>query len=339
MNYELNNCKYLSRNYKGLGSAGNKAKTDIEKIMDSMGLGNAGLRQTTYNNKLAHFFLTLAGVIKSPFSLKRGDTLLLQYPLKKYFTLVCRMAHMRGARVVVIIHDLGSFRRKALTPEKEICRLNHADYIIAHNDSMKQWLESHGCRAMVGTLGIFDYLSDTQAAKNNSSEDMRTIVYAGALSHRKNTFLYRWGEHISSFKVRLYGNGFEIGKAKGADKFELMGFVKSDELIATARGHFGLVWDGASEDGMHGRLGRISQDKQSAQDVALSALLAARDNMEAGRPGAVCQQARHRSVRRLAERARHHSAQHHTGTVCLHEDERRAHRQPHSPGPLLQNCL
>ena len=42
------------------------------------------------------------------------------------------MAHMRGARVVVIIHDLGSFRRKALTPEKEICRLNHADYIIAH---------------------------------------------------------------------------------------------------------------------------------------------------------------------------------------------------------------
>lgn len=36
MNYELNNCKYLSRNYKGLGSAGNKAKTDIEKIMDSM---------------------------------------------------------------------------------------------------------------------------------------------------------------------------------------------------------------------------------------------------------------------------------------------------------------
>lgn len=255
MNYELNNCKYLSRNYKGLGSAGNKAKTDIEKIMDSMGLGNAGLRQTTYNNKLAHFFLTLAGVIKSPFSLKRGDTLLLQYPLKKYFTLVCRMTHMRGARVVVIIHDLGSFRRKALTPEKEICRLNHADYIIAHNDSMKQWLESHGCRAMVGTLGIFDYLSDTQAAKNNSSEDMRTIVYAGALSHRKNTFLYRWGEHISSFKVRLYGNGFEIGKAKGADKFELMGFVKSDELIATARGHFGLVWDGASEDGCTGDWG------------------------------------------------------------------------------------
>lgn len=188
MNYELNNCKYLSRNYKGLGSAGNKAKTDIEKIMDSMGLGNAGLRQTTYNNKLAHFFLTLAGVIKSPFS-------------------------------------------------------------------MKQWLESHGCRAMVGTLGIFDYLSDTQTAKNNSSEDMRTIVHAGALSHRKNTFLYRWGEHISSFKVRLYGNGFEIGKAKGADKFELMGFVKSDELIATARGHFGLVWDGASEDGCTGDWG------------------------------------------------------------------------------------
>ena len=40
------NC-YLSRNYKGLSSAGNKAKTDIEQIMKDLSFKNVGLKQTT----------------------------------------------------------------------------------------------------------------------------------------------------------------------------------------------------------------------------------------------------------------------------------------------------
>ena len=38
---------FLSRNYKGLGSAGNKAKTDIERIMEGMGIRHASLPRTT----------------------------------------------------------------------------------------------------------------------------------------------------------------------------------------------------------------------------------------------------------------------------------------------------
>ena len=41
------NC-YLSRNYRGLSSAGNKAKTDIEQIMSDMSFKNVGLKQTVY---------------------------------------------------------------------------------------------------------------------------------------------------------------------------------------------------------------------------------------------------------------------------------------------------
>ena len=41
------NC-YLSRNYKGTASAGNKAKTDIERIMSEAGFKNVGLKQTVY---------------------------------------------------------------------------------------------------------------------------------------------------------------------------------------------------------------------------------------------------------------------------------------------------
>ena len=56
----MRNC-YLSRNYKGVDGAGNKAKTDIEQIMESNGFVNVGLRQTRYTNSILAFLATLAG--------------------------------------------------------------------------------------------------------------------------------------------------------------------------------------------------------------------------------------------------------------------------------------
>lgn len=252
------NC-YLSRNYKGLSSAGNKAKTDIERIMEEMSFKNVGLMQTTYNNAVSAFLRTLASVLKSPFCLHKGDNLVLQYPLKKYFTFVCNMAHLRGAKVIVLIHDLGSFRRKALTVEQEIKRLNHADYVIAHNEKMKRWLENNGCKAKLGVLEIFDYLSETKASAKPDVKKPYSILYAGALNLRKNTFLYEVGKYIRSFSFNLYGNGFEMDKAKGKEYFNYMGFVKSDDLIATAQGDFGLVWDGGSTSTCTGNFGEYLQ--------------------------------------------------------------------------------
>lgn len=250
----MRNC-YLSRNYKGISSAGNKAKTDIEQIMSENGFVNVGFPQTRYTNALLAFFVTLAGVLKAPFSLRKGDRLVLQYPLKKYFAFVCRMAHLRGAKVIVVIHDLGSFRRKKLTVEQEIKRLSHADYIIAHNERMKQWLKDNNCRVPMGVLGIFDYLSDTVATSCGKVEKPYEVVYAGALNLRKNTFLYEVGAYVRSFRFNLYGNGFELEKAKGKEHFVCKGFVQSDELIATVQGDFGLVWDGSSIDACAGSFG------------------------------------------------------------------------------------
>lgn len=252
------NC-YLSRNYKGLSSAGNKAKTDIEQIMEKMSFRNVGLRQTTYTNEVLSFLTTLTSVLKSPFCLHKGDKLVLQYPLKKYFSFVCNMAHLRGAKVIVLIHDLGSFRRKALTVAQEIKRLNHADYIIAHNEKMKKWLEDNGCKAKLGVLEIFDYLSESKATPKPNVKKPYSVLYAGALNVRKNTFLYEVGEYIHSFSFNLYGNGFEIDKAKGKEHFKYMGFVKSDDLIATTQGDFGLVWDGFSASACTGNFGEYLQ--------------------------------------------------------------------------------
>lgn len=247
------NC-FLSRNYKNISGAGNKAKTDIEQIMLDMGFKNVGLRQTMVQNKILSFFITLFGVLKMPFSIRRGDIIVLQYPLKKYFSFACHMAHLRGAKVIALIHDLGSFRRKALSLAKERRRLDNADYIIAHNEKMQSWLKENGFNASIGTLGIFDYLSETSASLDHSTPPYN-IVYAGGLSPRKNTFLYELGEHIKNYKFNLYGNGFDFSQAKGIEHINYMGFVNSDELIATVKGDFGLVWDGFSLDACTGDWG------------------------------------------------------------------------------------
>lgn len=247
---------YLSRNYRNITSAGNKAKIDIEAVMERLGYIHAGMPQSHIKSSAGAFIRTLASVIKAPFDLHKGDILVVQYPLKKYFSSVCHAAHLRGAKVVTVIHDLGSFRRKALSPEREIRRLNNADYIIAHNESMKAWLEQHGIMKPVDTLGIFDYLSATESpVKKSMPGDNPKIVYAGGLNRRKNAFIYNMGSHIGNCTVALYGRGFEHDAAECSDKFDYKGFTPSDTLIATVDGHFGLVWDGDSTDGCTGDFG------------------------------------------------------------------------------------
>lgn len=125
---------------------------------------------------------------------------------------MCQIAHCKGAKVVVVIHDLGSFRRKKLTVAQEIRRLGHADYIIAHNSRMKQWLLDNGCKVPLGVLEIFDYLSETTASSHLVPSQPYGVVYAGALNPRKNTFLYEVGNYVHSYKFNLYGNGFDLEK-------------------------------------------------------------------------------------------------------------------------------
>ena len=150
---------YISRNYKDITSAGNKAKTDIETTMQRMGFVNIGLAHTVGRGALRHFFRNLFGIVKAMCQVRKGDVLVLQYPLKKYYEAMCNVAHWKGAKVITQIHDLNSFRSKRLTPKQEMARLGHSDVVIAHNETMKAWLEAQGCPAKLTTLGIFDYLS------------------------------------------------------------------------------------------------------------------------------------------------------------------------------------
>ncbi|WP_321478895.1 galactofuranosyltransferase [uncultured Bacteroides sp.] len=247
---------YLSRNYKGIDNAGNKAKTDIEEIMDGLCFKNVGLKRTFYTNSVAAFFFTFMGILKFPFNIHKGDVLILQYPLKKYYTYVCRLAHIRGCKVVTVIHDLGSFRRKRLTTAKEINRLMCSDYIISHNAYMKQWLQDKGCDVPLGELEIFDYLSESNVAKKEIAFQLPCkVLYVGALASKKNNFLYKMENYVNSYKFALYGSGFELESIKEKERFIYRGFLPFEKLISTVDGDFGLVWDGDSIEACTGNFG------------------------------------------------------------------------------------
>lgn len=245
---------YITRNYRNVDGAGNKAKTDNEDTLQQMGAINLGLKRTFYPNKVITFFLDLAGVIKYVFSIRQGDVVLLQYPVKKYFSFLCNIARLRGAKTIALIHDLGSFRRKKLTIEKEISRLMHADYVIASNNTMKQWMSDHGYKHPLGALQLFDYRSTSNSKPHHSSERIR-LIYAGALAMRKNAFLLKLAEQELPFELHIYGKREGLPAMQDNKQIIFHPFTPADTFIQEVEGDFGFVWDGDSLDSCTGNFG------------------------------------------------------------------------------------
>lgn len=182
--------------------------------------------------------------------------LVLQYPLKKYYAFVCNMAHLRGCKVVTLIHDLGSFRRKLTIPQ-EIARLDHSDCVIVHSERMRDWLLEHGIKASCRYWRYLIIYPIANLLPAMMCRNHRTAsCLSGALSSYHNDFLYKQANSPRSYDIVLYGSGLETEKLEG--KVDYKGFVSSDELIATAESEYGLAWYGSSLEGGSGALGRIS---------------------------------------------------------------------------------
>lgn len=248
---------YITRNYQESLSAGSKAKQDYEDIIVSLGGINLGLKRTHFHNKVVTFILNLAGVIKCCFSLHKGDKLVLQYPIKKYFTLLCRAAKWRGASTIALIHDLGSFRRKRLTVEQEMARLSHADHIIATNSTMGQWLTKQGLQKTIVSLGLHDYLSSSQIPQPDTPRQSGPwrIAYAGTLRSRKSSFLKQLADMDKNYQLHLFGKEDDHDPIPNKPNVVKHGFVDSNHFVTECGCDFGLVWDGDSLDSCSGDFG------------------------------------------------------------------------------------
>ena len=168
----------------------NKAKQDIDEICRREGFSNL-TRHNFGKGGVGRFLTKLLSVISILWCLKKGDTLFLQYPMKKFYYMACSLTKMKGANVVTVIHDLGAFRRHKLTPEGENKRLSKTDFLIVHNPTMRQYLLDHGYKGGIHCLQIFDYLSPNQPADYVSPHTPWRVVYAGNLARWRNEFLYK----------------------------------------------------------------------------------------------------------------------------------------------------
>lgn len=231
----------------------NKAKTDIDTIYKRLGYTNLTPMRKSIN-PVSRFFVKLVGVLRILTKVRRGDTLFLQYPMKKFYYTACTFAHLKNAKVVTIIHDLGAFRRHKLTPEQENKRLSKTDFLIAHNETMKQYLIDHGFKNTIVSLGIFDYLSETDPRTYATPHKPWRVVYAGGLHQWRNPFLYKLQPYMKQWQMELYGPGFKEDGNKN-EKLHYHGNLKPEELMQQVEADFGLVWDGSSLDECDGDWG------------------------------------------------------------------------------------
>lgn len=235
--------------------SGNKAKEDIDILMSQFGFKNVAIYCSSHNS-VARFFVKTLSVMLLLVRVKRGDVLLIQYPFKKFYSLACILCHVKGGKVITIVHDLGCCRRKKLTEQHEIRRLSHTDVLIVHNEAMMHFLKTRGFAKPMVTLGIFDYLAQSPGSTPKKEIDQTwQVVYAGGLARRKNMFLYMLDNHINGWFFNIYGKGLEQDEAKTWHNITPMGFIKSDDFIKSSIGHFGLVWDGSSIDACDGEWG------------------------------------------------------------------------------------
>lgn len=257
---ELRRC-YISKAYPDKSTGGNKAKTDVEDIMSELGFTNLGLKQSLVQNPIWRFLYTLTSIIKACFSIKKNDLIVIQYPFKKYYVFLCKIANLKGAKTISLIHDLGSFRRKKLNAKQEKKRLAHSHYLISLNCYMKEFLVNSGYTQAIGSLEMWDYLSPSTPKASNKNKSIPEVIYAGSLPHKKHSFLYELNKvrPPKSYTYSIYGSYCDTKSIDNKQVYDYKGFVDSDELIRETTGDYGLVWYGHSISEIDGAYGEYLQ--------------------------------------------------------------------------------
>lgn len=226
-------------------TAATKAKQDIVTFLRQDGFKT--IRANIPNNKLFRVILGKSIWHRSLAKVSSGDLVVFQYPsysrvMGDFF--VKQVNRIGNCTKVILIHDLDSLRHYKDSQddiERELKFFNEFDFIICHNDKMKEWLISKGIVKTIYSLDIFDY--EDKVSLNMSGQEA-PIVFAGNLD--KSTFLTKLNLEKS---VEIFG----LSPANQyPDNVSYIGAFPSDQLGKYLNGSFGLVWDGDTLKGCSG---------------------------------------------------------------------------------------
>ena len=223
-----------------------KAKTDVDSVFKQLGYHNLTPMSKSVN-PVSRFVVKLCGVVRILTAVHRGDILCLQYPMKKFYRTACTFAHLKGAKVVTIVHDLDAFRRKNITAERERYLFAKTDALIVHNPTMLQYMKDQQFHGRLYNLQIFDFLTAASPRQYVAPHSPWRVVYASNLRRWRNGFVYRLPEVMHRWTVTLYGPGYEDAAVQ-KQGVAYIGQLPEEELVGSVEADFGLVWDGDSFD-------------------------------------------------------------------------------------------
>lgn len=212
-------------------------RTHNEAILDELNFTKISLND---NNSLTGKFASLIKVFKHATNLDRRSAVIFHFPVHSSKNkLLLTMLAKKHTTTVAIVVDIDGLRDKNNSLlNNEINLLKNFDYIIAHNDAMKKFLQETLPDKKILTIDIFDYASVTQPAAHPFSTD---ICFAGNLE--KSTFIYR----LNDTSVNLYGQGFDVTN-NHSPNIHYKGTFDPGILPSKLEGGFGLIWDGSSTE-------------------------------------------------------------------------------------------
>jgi len=234
---------FLSETYSKGKDAGNKARNDVEVILD-----RKYQKIYCYDMEKKNKVAKAMKVIRAVWQTKKTDILIVQYPLPMgYNWMVKLLCAMR--RCVLIIHDLYKLRMGSEF-EKETGAISGAYRIVSHNEKMSAYLVSHGVDPnKIVDLGVFDYLTRTEKIVSHY-QDEAFVCFAGNL--KKSEFIYHISDQVASLGFNVFGINYDEKRTTNLDYF---GSFDSEEIHRHIVGKFGLIWDGDSPDTCNGMFG------------------------------------------------------------------------------------
>ena len=246
-------------------TAGSKAREDAEAIAKEAGYepflfkGDSSARGNLLQ-QIRLLWITLQNWIRLAREAEPGSLVLMQYP---YFPLkTARLIRwmipwakkQKNLIFIFLIHDLNSLRgiygKTCIYSDHHL--LQQADFLIAHNDRMKEYLVRRGISAdRVIILKIFDYLTEAKPKTHHLQDG---IVIAGNLNPDKCGYVGKLDQlPFKNTAINLYGRGHR--ESFQAENVFYQGKYPAEELPEKMKGGFGLVWDGTDITSCKGDMG------------------------------------------------------------------------------------
>lgn len=241
-------------------NAGSKAVRDAIDIANSIGYGIYYICELPdISTRPIQFLLCIIrNFITAVQCFWGASIVIIQHPiLSRTFTfMVGLLKHICGTRIVLLIHDLYSYRKYGILSQEELKIIKNANNVISHSVPMSNLLVSNGIiENRLKNLFVFDYLSAT--VNTQRRELSKKICFAGNLD--KSLFLRNVEDCIHG-DMTMYLYGLYSDNIKCSNKIAYKGkFAPND--ISQIEGSWGLVWDGTSCstcEGSYGHYMRIN---------------------------------------------------------------------------------